>query len=139
MTKEEELSRYMALIEYYKEQLNSLETQYSYLQATISDYIKAKITLEQLSKTEDGTDILLPIGGSTFINANVKNTSKVLFDIGSGVVIEKTPGETIKKIDERVENLQQTQEKLSSMAQKLQTDATEVSNKAQQIIQETKE
>ena len=69
MTKDEELTKYMALIEQYKEQMNSIETQFSYLQAAINDYNKAKITLEQLSNTESGAEILLPIGGCTFINA----------------------------------------------------------------------
>ena len=139
MTKDEELSRYMILIENYKEQLNSLDMQYSYLQAAIADYNKAKITLEQLIKADDGTEVLLPIGGSTFVSATAKNTSKVLFDIGGGIVTEKTSEDAIKKIDKRIESLQQTQEKLSSMAQQLQTEATQISDKAQRLLEEKKE
>jgi prefoldin alpha subunit len=138
MTKDEELSRYMILIENYKEQLNSLDMQYSYLQAAIADYNKAKITLEQLIKTDNGTEVLLPIGGSTFVSAVTKSTSKVLFDIGGGIVTEKTSEDAIKKIDKRIESLQQTQEKLSSMAQQLQTEATQISEKAQSILEEKK-
>ena len=138
MTKDEELSRYMILIENYKEQLNSLDMQYSYLQAAIADYNKAKVTLEQLSKADDGTEVLLPIGGSTFVSATAKSTSKVLFDIGGGIVTEKTSEDAIKKIDKRIENLQQTQEKLSSMAQQLQTEATQISDKAQRLLEEKK-
>jgi len=105
MTKEEELSKYIALIEHYKEQIGSLEMQFSYLQAAIADYTKAKMTVEQLSKTDEDSEILLPIGGSTFINATAKNTSKLLFDIGGGVVTEKTSDDAIKKIDNRREHL----------------------------------
>jgi prefoldin alpha subunit len=139
MTKDEELSRYMILIENYKEQLNSLDMQYSYLQAAIADYNKAKITLEQLIKADDGTEVLFPIGGSTFVSATAKSTSKVLFDIGGGIVTEKTSEDAIKKIDKRIESLQQTQEKLSSMAQQLQTEATQISDKAQRLLDEKKE
>lgn len=138
MTNEEELSRYMALIENYKEQMRSLEVQASYLQAAMADYTKAKLTLEKLSKTVDGTDILLPIGGSTLIAAKAKNPSKVLFDIGGGVIAEKSSEDAIKKIDKRMKNLQQTQEKISSMIQNIQAEATEVSNKAQKILSEEK-
>jgi len=138
MTREEELSKYMAMIENYKEQLNSLDLQAQYLQAAMADYTKAKITLEQLSKTEEGVDILFPIGGSTFINAKAKDTSKVLFDVGSGYITEKTSEDAIKKIDKRMENLQQTQEKISAMIQKLQVEAAEISNKAQQLLAEEK-
>ena len=67
MTKDEELAKYMALIEQHKEQLGQLETQYSYVQAAINEYTKARMTIEQLSKVGDGSDILVPIGGSTLL------------------------------------------------------------------------
>jgi len=136
MTKDEELTKYMALIEQYKEQMNTLEMQSQYLQAAIADYNKAKITIEQLSNTDTGTEILLPIGGSTYINAAAKNTSKLLFDIGGGIVTEKTSDDAIKKIDKRIEGLQKTQEKLIEAMQNLQNEATEVSAKAQKLLAE---
>jgi len=139
MTKDEELAKYMALIEQYKEQLSQLETQYSYVQAAINEYRKARMTVEQLSKTEDGSDILLPIGGSTFIDATAKKTSNVLFDVGVGIVLEKPADEIIKKIDERVDSLQKTQERISSTAQQIQDEATETSVKAQKLVGEGKE
>lgn len=89
MNKDEELAKYLALIEQYKEQMNSLEMQSSYLQAAVLDYNKAKMTLENIRKTEKNQEILFPIGGSTFINASLKNPSIVLLDIGAGIVIEK--------------------------------------------------
>lgn len=139
MTKDEELSKCMALIDYYKEQLNALEMQFSYVQAAIADYMKAKMTVEKLSNVEKDAEILLPIGGSTFINAKAKDPSKVLFDIGSGIVTEKTAEDAITKIDKRIDDLQKTQEKLSSMMQQMQTEATEVSNKAQQLFSDQKQ
>ena len=139
MTKDEELAKYMTLIEQYKEQMNSIEMQSQYLQAAIADYNKAKITLEQLSNTDTGTEMLLPIGGSTYIDAAAKNTSKVLYDIGGGIVTEKTTEDAIKKIDKRAEDLQKTQEKLITTMQQLQTDATEVYVKAQKILAEKQE
>ena len=135
MTKDEELAKQMALIEQYKEQLSQLETQYSYVQAAINEYTKARMTVEQLNKIEDGSDILLPIGGSTFIDANAKKTSNVLFDVGAGIVLEKSVEEVIKKIDERVNSLQRTQERISSTAQQIQDEAAETSAKAQKLME----
>jgi len=136
MTKEEELSKYMAQIEYYKEQMNSLETQLSYVQAAINDYNRAKITIEQLEKTENNSDILLPIGGGTYVDAKSNDTSKVLFDIGSGLVTEKKSGDAIKKIDERIQELQQNIDKISAIMQQLQAEATDISVKAQKLYTE---
>ncbi len=137
MTKDEELAKYLALIEQYKEQMNSLEMQSQYLQAAILDYNKAKITLENLRKTEKDEEILLPIGGSTFINANLKNPSNVLFDIGAGIVTEKKAEDAINKINKKIEDLQKTQEKLITMMQNLQNESAEVSAKAQKLLSES--
>jgi len=137
MTKDEELTRYLALIEQYKEQLNNLEMQSSYIQSAILDYNKAKITLENLKKTEKEKDVLVPIGGSTFINANLKNPSNVLFDIGAGVIVEKKADDAIKKIDKKIEELQKTQEKVLEVMQNLQNNSAEVSAKAQKLLSES--
>ena len=136
MSKDEELTKYLTLIEQYKEQINSVEMQLSYLQAIINDYIKVKITLEQIVKVEKGSEVLLPLGGSTFIEANITKTSKVLFDIGAGIVTEKTSADAINKIDKRIEDLQKTQEKLTAIMQNLQNEATETSAKAQKLLGE---
>jgi len=136
MTKDEELAKYVAQIEQYKEQLNSLEIQSSYLQAAIADYRKAKMTLNHLGKEDKNTEILVPIGGSTFINATATDTSKVLFDIGNGIVTEKNFEDTIKKIDKRVEDLQKTQDNITSMMQQFQEEAIDISAKAQKLYSE---
>jgi len=136
MTQDEELSRYMYQIEQYKEQLNQLDMQSQYLQAALMDYNKAKLTLENLKKTDKDLEILLPIGGGTFIDASAKKSSKVLVDIGSGLVSEKNYDDAIKKIDERVKNLEKTQEKLAQMIEQVQQEATNISTKAQQIMSE---
>ena len=138
MSKDEELAKCLTLIEQYKEQINSVEMQSSYLQAIINEYNKVKITLENIVKINKGSEVLLPLGGSTFIEANITNPSKVLFDIGAGIVTEKTSSNAISKIDERIEDLQKTQEKLMTILQNLQNEATEVSAKAQKLLGEEK-
>lgn len=136
MTNDDELTRYMVLIEQYKEQLTTLESQTSYLQAAITDYSKAKITLENLENADKESEILFPIGGNTFVEAKTKDSLKVLIDIGGGLITERTSDMAIKKIESRIEDLQKNQEKLVEMIQKLQAEATEVSAKAQQLMAE---
>jgi prefoldin alpha subunit len=137
MTNDEELTKYLSIIEQYKEQINQIEMQSSYIQAALLDYNKARITLDNLKKTEKGKEALLPIGGSTFISANLENPSNVLFDIGAGVVIEKKTDEAIKNIEKKIEDLQKTQEKLSTMMQNLQNESASITAKAQKLLSES--
>lgn len=138
MTNDEELTKYMTLIEQYKEQMSQLELQSQYVNAAIADYTKAKMTVEKLNNLEKGSEILLPIGGSTFINATTNDNSKVLFDVGGGIVTEKKSEDAIKKIDKRIEELQKTQEKLMEMIQNIQAETSEVYSKAQKLMENQK-
>lgn len=138
MTKEDELQKYMTLIEYYKEQLKNLEYQFSLIQTTINDQSKAKLTLQKLKGAKNESELLLPIGAGAFINATLNNSSKVLYDVGEGIVIEKTIDDTINKIDQRIKELQDTEEKISTMAQQIQNEAAEVQNKAESILAQDK-
>ena len=134
MANDEDLQKYMILLEQYKEQINQLEMQSQYLQAAAMDYSKAKITLENLSKTDDGSETLIPIGGGAFVYASLSNTSQVLIDIGSGLVAEQNFESAIKKIDERLGELEKNQEKITTMIESFQKEAAEISVKAQNIM-----
>jgi len=134
MNKEEEIQRYASLIEYYKNQLQSIETQFQYLQATIMDFTQAKITIEKLSEVKKSTELLVPLGGGTFAFATTKNTSKILTDVGAGIVIEKTPKDAIDIIQKRIEVLEQSQKNLTTMSQQIQQQMNEVSMKAEQML-----
>jgi len=138
MTNDEQLQNYMVLIEQYREQINQLEQQSSYIQAAIMDYSKAKITLENINGKDKNNEILVPIGGNTFIHAKTTDTSTVLYNIGAGVVTEKKVEDAIKKIDEKIEELQRSQEKTSEMIENIENQANEVTEKAQKIINQEK-
>ena len=81
MTKDEEFNRYMMIVEQCKEQMNQLEMQSQYLQAAVMDYNKAKITIEKLNEIEKDTNMLIPLGGGTFIDATAKKQSKILLSV----------------------------------------------------------
>jgi prefoldin alpha subunit len=138
MTNDEELQRYMVLIEQYREQINQLEQQSSYIQAAIMDYSKAKITLENINGKDKNDEILVPIGGNTFIHAKTTDTSKVLYNIGAGVITEKNAKDAINKIDEKIEELQRSQDKTAELIQNIENQANEVTEKAQKIINQEK-
>ena len=139
MTKEEEITRNLTLIEYYKEELNAIEVQIQYMQAAIADFHKAKLTVQQIQNAEINSEILIPIGGGTFLNGVLKDKSKILVDIGAGLITEKTGEGAVKKIDERIKNLQDNYNKLMSIAQKIENDANELSQKTQQMMDSSQE
>ena len=137
MNQEEEFQRYAAMVDYYKSQLESIENQQKYLQAAVMDYQKAKLTIEKISETKSGKEILIPIGGGIYTYATSKKPSKVLADIGSGIVIERKPKDALGIIDKRINGLQSDKQSLNQMTQKIQNQMNEISKKAQEIYEQT--
>jgi prefoldin alpha subunit len=136
MTKEEDITKNLTLIEYYKQQLESIDLQLQYLQSTLMEYQRAKMTVEQLSSVDANSDILIPVGAGTFINGSLKNASNVLIGVGAGIVIEKPVTEALSKIDERIRRIQENLEKMASLGQKIQDDAEELSQRTQRMMEE---
>jgi prefoldin alpha subunit len=137
MNQEEEFQRYAAMIDYYKSQLESIDNQQNYLQAAIMDYQKAKLTVEKLSEAKSGKEILIPIGGGVYTYATSKKPSKVLADIGAGIVIEKNPKDASGIIDKRINALQSDQQSLSQMSEQIKNQMNEISKKAQEIYEQS--
>jgi prefoldin alpha subunit len=134
MNQEQEFQQYASLIEYYRNQLESLENQFSYLQAAIADYSKAKITIEKLGETENNTELLIPIGGGTFSFAKAVDPDKILTEIGAGIVVEKNPKDALETLTKRIEELKKSQDNISELSQKIQMQLQEVSDKAQEMF-----
>jgi len=137
MAKDEEITRNLTLIEYYKQQLESIDLQLQYLQSTLADYQRAKLTVEQLHTVDENSEVLIPVGAGTFINGSLTNASNVLIGVGAGLVVEKTVDEAVVKLEERMKRIQENLEKMASLGQKIQCDAEELSHKTQQMMEET--
>ena len=138
MATEKTITQNLTLIEYYKEQLNALDMQLQISQSALNDYTKAKLTLENLSKSTKEDDILIPIGGGTFIKGNLTDNNKILTDIGAGIVTEKPLKDALAKVDERIKLMQENRDKLINLAQKIQTEAAVLSQKTQELMQQNK-
>ncbi len=126
--------QYIALLEAYKEQLETIETQSTYLQALINEYAKANITMENLGKGKKDADLLLPIGGGTFVFAKSADNTKVLVSIGADIVIEKTVEDATKIIDGRIQELQENLSKLNDVANQIQQKYYDISEKLQGVV-----
>ncbi len=137
MTNEKTITQNLAIIEYYKEQLNSIDVQLQISQAALNDYTKAKITLEHLQKTEKNDELLIPLGGGTFLKGTILDKNKILTDIGAGIVTEKPIAMALQKVAERIQIMQENRDKLIALAEKLQDEAATLSQKTQELMQES--
>jgi len=124
---EDELRQAMAALEVYKAQLDSIVENMQLIQISLEELARAKETLIQYSKTAPESEILVPIGGSSFIYAKVATNTKALVGIGSGVTLEKSMDEAIKTVEERNLELMDSLKKLAEKRASIETDAARLS------------
>jgi prefoldin alpha subunit len=97
----------------YRGQLNAMVQQFQYLASSRADHLRARETLEGLDKVEPQTDVLIPVGGETYVRGTPAREAPVLVGIGSGVVVElprpkvsEILADRVKKIDEASQELE---------------------------------
>jgi prefoldin alpha subunit len=96
------------------------------LNAVTTDLTYATIALESLEKEKENSELLVPIGGTSYIRAKLDNPDKIIVGIGAGVSVEKTRQEAKDIIKKRLEDLEKagtaTQQQLSKIAQEISVD-----------------
>jgi prefoldin alpha subunit len=100
MENSQNFERQLYQFRYLKEQRDMLQGQLEIVNASLSNLITTKNTLENLKDgvTKDD-EILVPIGGLVNIRASIKDTERVLLFINQDTVIEKNVKESIEFID----------------------------------------
>jgi prefoldin alpha subunit len=123
---EEEVRKLSMQLRYFEQTAESLQQRLSMLNAAMTDLSYAKMTLESLEQEKENAEMLVPIGGSGYINVKLANPNKVIIGLGAGVSIEKTSLEAKAIVTQRMEELQKThvsaQQQLSQISERISQD-----------------
>jgi len=120
---EEELRRLSMEMRYLEQTAETLQQRISMVNAAITDLTYANMTLDQLEKEKEGAELLVPVGGNSYIKAKIADTSKVIVGLGSGVSIEKTLADAKTTLKGRLDELEKTmnvaQQQFSQVAERI--------------------
>ena len=131
MSQDEEMLRKLILeLQILERTGNSLQTRIGYINAAITEIQIANETLNGLKNEQIGTQLLIPIGGGSFIQAKVDNTNKIIVGIGANVSTEKDVTSAQEEIATRILEL----EKARTAVQKQLDDVVAQINRTQNQI-----
>ena len=85
--------------QYLREQRDVLVQNLAVFNASLQDHTTTKATLENLKNTNEGEDILVPIGSIAVMKSKIKDSKKVLISISQDIVIEKDLDSAIEFVD----------------------------------------
>lgn len=102
----------------------TLQQRLALLQSAVTDLTVARESLAGLQEVEEGGPILVPIGGGTFVNANLGELEKVIVNIGADVSIdmglEGAQEDIAGRLDELLKSSQATQQQLEEVVAQMQ-------------------
>lgn len=110
---EEELRKLSVEMRYLEQTAEALQQRIGMVNAAITDLTYANATLDGIEQEKENAELLVPVGGSSYIKVKLSSSDKVIIGLGAGVSIEKPLPEAKAMLKERLEELQ----KSSSVAQ----------------------
>lgn len=125
---EEELRKLSMEIRYFEQNAEVLQQRLSMMNAAVTDLSYANMTLESIETEKENAEMLVPIGGGSYISVKLANPDKVVVGMGAGVSVEKTLPEAKTIVKERMDELERTrvsaQQQLNQVAERINEGRT---------------
>jgi prefoldin alpha subunit len=123
---EEELRKLSVEMRFLEQTAETLQQRINMMNAAMTDLTYANMTLEDVEKEKEDAELLVPIGGSSYVKAKLANPDKVVVGMGAGVSVEKTLQEAKAIAKERLDELEKTmvsaQQQFAQVADRLNAD-----------------
>lgn len=123
---EEELQKLGIEMRLLEQTAEALQSRMTMVNTAANDLLYAQATLQGLEKEAEKSEILVPIGGTSYIRAKLDNLDEVIVGMGAGVSVEKTREEAKEIIKKRLEDLDKTrksiQQQYTQVAERINLD-----------------
>ncbi len=128
LTLEQYLKQYGQQAEIFAGQLELLENGRMEALAAIE-------SLQGLLEAADGT-VLLQIGGGASVRVKVLETDKVLLNIGSEVIVERTSNDAVEFLKDRITEMEASEKKVAETLERLRAQMNEIAKRIEQGYQQ---
>ena len=122
---EEELRRLSMEMRYLEQTAEALQQRISMVNAALTDIKYANMTLDGIEKEKENTELLVPIGGSSYVKVRLADANKIIIGLGSGVSVEQSLAQAKTTLKERLDELEKTmqaaQQQFSQVAERINT------------------
>ena len=133
---ERELQQLVDALPQYENQIRYWESQLEAISNVRADIFQAQDTLNGMMDSKDGMEMLVPVGHNTSIFTNVNDLDRILIGIGSRVYMETSREDSIKRLNKRLEGLEEAGKTYQESLQKAQQDYMAVRERVEQLNSE---
>jgi len=106
--KEHQLQAMAAELEQGKARLDAIGKQARLAESSILEIQATQTALDSIATTSEGTEILIPLGGDSYVKVNLADNKNVLVGIGSRFSMEKPIKDAKETISQRKDELEKS-------------------------------
>lgn len=132
---DDELRQALATLETMKVQLDAMAQQARFFQLSLEETMRAHDTLDAFAKANEGDEVLVPAGASSFVIATVTSKRKAVVGIGNKVSIDMDLDEAAKYMADSANEVKDAIQKLNENMRQMDSQARSLSMSIQQEYQ----
>lgn len=117
--KEEQFRRLVVELRLMQGSAEILQQRLDLLRTALTDLRVADSSLKALKDVEDGTPILVPMGGGAFVDANLGDLSKVIVGIGAGASLEMDLEDALEDVSNRLSEVEKAAQSVQQQLEQI--------------------
>ena len=135
MTNQDEIQRLARLADMNRQRLTQIEDQVVRLNNVKDEHNHVSTALANINKSTTQSS-LIPLGAGIHIPTTFNKGQTTLVDIGSGILLEKTPTEAVKILGNRISEIQTLVDTLTNEYQKTESKIQEITAQLTNTIED---
>jgi prefoldin alpha subunit len=133
---EDEIREMLSILDRYKYQAEMMGQQLNMLTVTEQELGSAWNFLESFDEIEEGSEVMVPVGGGVMVTAKVSSGNKVLTSVGDNIVAEMDPKDAAHRIGERRDEVREMIQQVKASIEQTEAQAQALSQQAEAAFQE---
>jgi len=132
---EEVLRRLIIQLQALEATYQEIRSRLSLIDAALSEISVASSTLKGIKTLDNNSDILIPVGGGSFVKAKLSDSTHVIHSIGSNVSTEKAIESVQADFNNRLSDFQKIKTSLNQQLNQATVAISNIRNQVQQLTQ----
>jgi len=112
----------------------SLDQKEETIMAFLREAISSVESIRGINQNQE-FESLIPVGLGTYVKANISGTSKVLLNVGAGIVVEKEHDSAINYLESRIKELQVALNETASQKHQILVRLEQLKQEMNRLIQ----
>ncbi len=109
---DDELRQAVSAMDTLRAQMESLSEQLQLIQASISEFSRARDTARNYTSVEENAEVMVPVGGGVYLPVKAVNTGRGLVSTAVGYTFEEPLSRIMEMMDARIKELVEASQKV---------------------------